>query len=411
MFTDEILNELSATEYDTNSLLQFQKYSNLIQEKCREKWSTFNVDYCVIGLVLLALSIINLFIFLIRLYNDNELTDINIEFFSINLIKIVASCLILYCCLIYWFEFNLKLPVSFVLFNLYFLIKFKSTMKFVKISADMFKKEYILYAFIFVMPFSNSFVIHEKLGLKFILITLLLVEFISRLKLIRFDKKFILKKLFELICICTCLGMTQIFYVCREETLILNCTQGVFATQLTKLNFDHSISANEILWNKQFQTYSAFILFNFITICLIILFIIKTNLKNSNLVLNTLIGMQLLTLLIYWFLQLVINIYRDKANHLSDLNFYLARLFYSIFVISQILIWCRTESAIEQAALGTFYLNTIVYLSISVGLLATILTAEASLSVWLLILVLILYSKYRSTWPNNSNLNLNQSKS
>ena len=121
--------------------------------------------------------------------------------------------------------------------------------------------------------------------------------------------------------------------------------------------------------------------------------------------------MQLLTLLIYWFLQLVINIYRDKANHLSDLNFYLARLFYSIFVISQILIWCRTESAIEQAALGTFYLNTIVYLSISVGLLATILTAEASLSVWLLILVLILYSKYRSTWPNNSNLNLNQSKS
>ena len=358
------------------------------------------------GLVLLALSIINLYIFLVRLYNDNELTDTNIEFFSMNLIKIVTSCLILYCCLIHWFEFNLKLPVSFVLFNLYFLVKFKSSIRFLKISADMLKIEYILYMFILIMPFSNSFVIHEKFGLKFILITMILVEFFLRLKSTRFNKEFIIKKIFELICICLCLGMTQIFYVCREETLILNCTQGVFATQLTKLNFNHSTSINEIIWNKEFQIYSAFILFNFISICLIILFIIRTNLKKSHLMLNTLIGMQLLILFIYWFLQLVINIYRDSASHLSDLNFYLARIFYLIFLISQILIWYPTESMIEQVEMNMFYLKKIVYLSISVGLLATILTAEAALSVWTLILVIILYSKYRSTWPNNSNLNL-----
>ena len=95
----------------------------------------------------------------------------------------------------------------------------------------------------------------------------------------------------------------------------------------------------------------------------------------------------------YWFIQLFNNISNDSLNS-SKVNFYLARLFYIIFILAQYMIW-RDEAANKN--LSKFYLNKITTLIISLGLLITLISGQSSLSIWFLILALNIYSKHIST--------------
>jgi len=58
----EDLEKITLNNFDLNSkqykenVLKLEKYLNLIQEKCREKWSTFNTENCITGLILIFLS-------------------------------------------------------------------------------------------------------------------------------------------------------------------------------------------------------------------------------------------------------------------------------------------------------------------------------------------------------------------
>ncbi len=350
--------DLNSKQYKEN-VLKLEKYLNLIQEKCREKWSTFNTENCITGLILIFLST---FVVCILVTSLKTNPDFKLNFLSIfkrTFLFVLISNLVSYIII----GIFVKSYYALVILNLVTIIEFKPTMPRLK-----YRTQYFLYFLTLLIPFSNSFIIRENSTLRFILITVLCVEFISNCK--STNKDLFLKKLFYLISLILLLRLMQLFYVCREEVLVNNCTENIyFVTQLSKISFDDS--------NHDFQIYVLFMLSNFILITLIISYILKTNTIFKLDKIKILIYLQIIILFSYWTIQLFMNISKDSFNRI---NIYLARLFYAIFIILQFLIWKKQDK--------------ITNFVVSLGLLLTLISGQSSLSIWFLILALDLYARF-----------------
>jgi hypothetical protein len=377
------ISELNKTLIDLDVKQQrevFSKLENyllLIQEKCRDKWSTFNIENCLVGLTLIFLSTM-----IICILSISHQGHLKISYLSI-LKKTCLLALVLNVLSYFLLGFLLNFTYTLCALNIVIICELKPLQNFfLKLK---FQTEYFVFFLSLLIPFSNSFIIRENISLKFLLISVLCIEFFSKSK--NLEKSIFLNKLFYFLLIILCIRLTQLFYVCREEVLINNCTESYFVVPLSKISFNVNQThfyLNTFL-NRSILVYLTFILINFFLITSIVLYILKTNTKfNMNGVKN-LFFLQIFILFSYWIIQLFVNISNDRFG-LSAMNFYLARFFYLIFIVIQIKIWSSKETCQD-------YFGSTTYFVISLGLLATLLSGQSSLSIWILLFILNIYSK------------------
>ena len=401
-------------------------YLNLIQEKCREKWSTFNLNYCVSGLILIFLSIASLLVFLNYLNDSKYTDDATLANLSASLAKSYIIILCAYIVVLYVFDFKLSSSIGIcaLLFNLNVLFKFKDYFLRVRSLVDFFKahvvrKDYVVVYLAFLIPFSNSFVIRENNTLRFLLVTTLFLDLYTKLCISKLNLAALLHKLKYLAVILFLLRVSFIFHVCREEVLTtLNCTHTIFSTQLGKISFlDTNSNASDKLsyfdLNDPTCFYMLFLIFNFACVFFIFHTVSTSNLKISllNLTIKHLFYAKLCILFVYMSIQLKINVnsssvgtaeaLREKSEHLKSINILLARLVYVLFLAIQWVIWRPSKTALKHAKqIEHLHEERLRNLILSIGLLITLVMGESFLSVWILIFVIILYVEYLGSWSN-----------
>jgi hypothetical protein len=357
---------------------KLEKYLLLIQEKCREKWSTFDIENCSVGLILIFLSTIVMIICILSFYRQEQLKIYYLSFFK----KASVMTSVLYVSSYFIFGSFLNSNYILCILNIVFIIELKPLQHF--FSTLKFHSEYLIFFLSLLIPFSNSFIIRENISLKFLIITALCIEFFSKSK--HLNKILFLNKIFYLLLLISLLRITQLFYACREEVLI-SCTENYFVIPLSKISFNSNQTHFDlnIFFNRSILIYLAFIFVNYFLITSIILYILKTNTKFNLNGVKYFFLLQIIILFLYWIVQLFINVSNDSFG-LSAINFYSARLFYMIFIVIQIKIWSAKETVQD-------YLSATTNFVVSLALLATLLSGQSSLSIWILLLVLNIYSK------------------
>lgn len=387
----QINPELFHTREPNQLQTQFQAYLNTVQEKCREKWSTFNIEYCLVGLCLIAFSIFNLTMFITG--SQQQTGDHHhLETLSAGLFKVATVLTILFFLTSIFIKSNLLLPALVFCLNSFLLVNIKSSLRNIDVS-HLVRGEHLICMLILLIPFSNSFIVLENISVRFLLISLLIYEFLTRLRCSKNVTVIcFIVKLLELALVILLLRLTGIFFVCREEALLLNCAPTIFSTQITKISF-HENSPHSIL------TYSVFIVCNFSFMSFVVFTLLRPYLKRPFWKINSLITLKMCTLLTYWILQLTINVSRlEYHRELNQIALYLARIFYSCFVFSQFLIWKNPGDSCQKWSPNEAYLRLVTYLLVSFSLLASLLSAESVMSIWILVLVMFVYARHRSSW-------------
>lgn len=330
---------MSIDDYEEISKLDQSKdinsQLNKIQGKYREKWSTFNTQYCLWGLFALALSILSLLAQLGRV----DHTSIGVFKDSILLLfSVPISGFILR------FNFSISLLVYLIIFNVKFLTQNFQIPKIFKLH------EILIIIFINLIPFSNSFIINENVCLRFFLISLLFAESLC--------KKSIKEVLLALL-----VRLTWVFYVCREEVASF-CTQTIFSIQLEKLT------------SYSYFTYFGFICFNFSLILAIYYYLAKTRLHKFLLKENLLSLMSLILLFAYFLIQLQSYEHPEKFEHYKNVNLNVARLIHALTL---------TQLFITRLKSGIFRLfNSMIVFAIFMSLL----NSQSLLSIWILVFIL-----------------------
>ena len=208
------LNKLITIPYPNDNqkkemATKLEQYLKLIQEKCREKWSTFNTENCILGLVLVLLSIVVAILLTISLNNNDGELQLN---YSNVLYKTVLTSFLGY--LFSFFALGIHLKVSYLLLVLNFvlIIELRPLNKIGKFKLE-FKLEYILFLLSLLIPFSNSFIITENITSRFILISVICVGFLSNCKPL--SKSLFLTRLSYLIVLIFLIRVSVVFFVCR----------------------------------------------------------------------------------------------------------------------------------------------------------------------------------------------------
>ena len=409
----EELEEFHFQKTSNTSERVLLNYLNLIQEKCREKWSTFNLNYCLSGLALLFLSIISLLVFLGVLNDNKVIDDLVLGKIIVSLVKDFFFMFIFYLFLI--FTVNLKLTSSTWILSLFFnfnvIFKFKNqfykTSILLKFLNNLLRKDYLIIFLSFLIPFSNSFVIRENNSLRFLLISYIFLDFYLKLCIYKLSLLSILSKIKQLILILILVRFSFVFYVCREELLSLNCTQTMFSTPFSKLNLmENSIFLN--FSNNTTLYYSLFLIFNFICFISIFRFVSNNlNLKSTliNAKIKQLFHLKICILFFYMIIQLKLNINSnlnsdDSIRNVNDvlkiINLFLAKTIYILFLFVQTIIWCPRDEPDTDKPI--FLEKRIKGLVLSFSLVLTMVMGESFLSIWIIIIIIYLYFSYTFSW-------------
>lgn len=404
--SDELTSEMFRKANETLRVEKYTKHLEMIQEKCREKWSTFNLKYCLIGLCLACLSILFFFCLLATSTDFKYLK----ESFALEQVRLLTRLVLfsfsLYLTFYVLFQFSFVHSVwIFSLFfnSFYFYNRFKNCNRFetffkLRLSSIRFDSILIL-LLVCIIPFSNSFIVSENNSLRFLCVSVLFINFLSLLKR---EKRFQSSKLIMFVSILVLLRLSRLFQVCREESIVnLNCTQTVFSIPLNKLTFElnQSFEIQYLFTNESVRNHFLFLLGNFILITLIVRFFAKL----ANRPLKLILYLKLLILFTYILLEFLI-ILSESANsnpvaaELKQTNLFLARLFYVLFVLSQFLIFLIKES----------YVSVLKLQMLSFSLLITLIS-DTLLSAWSLLLIVHFYSdlfKYQSNEPDQKKKNV-----
>jgi hypothetical protein len=360
---DYLLNQ---NENDDKKLqIQLINYLKLIQNKCRDKWSTFNIKFCLIGLISIFFSTISFILFTNSLkqrkstikYLATELSAIALVFIIINLIlcKLLQSNLIEH------------LWIYVFLFNFYFFSKFKfSLRRFCEFIHNTLRIDYFMLILIYLIPYSNSFIIGENNAIRFLLVSILFLDYYYKLKSTR---NFDISCFTKFVCMLFLLRISSKFYVCREEAK--DCQPTIFSTQLNKLEI-----------NSDHFYYFLFIFLNFSLITFInIVLILKMNLKS--LFINFLYFVNISLLFVYKYMQFM----ESNDPNFKTFNLSLARFIYFLIFLSLVKI-CIDKSIIK--------FKKLCYFIISYSHLITLISSESFISIWFLISILFLYFNYQT---------------
>ena len=314
--------------------------------------------------------------------------------------KMVLIFASLYLLISLIFKSSMNLPIICMLFNIFLLSSFKRSYINLKLSFDIFKAEYFLYILLLVIPFSNSYIVQENISLRFILVSILFFELFIRLrKQSSKNARFGLMKFAEVCFITSLIRFTEIFYVCREEALLLKCSQNIFSTQLTKLSLNED--------QNSINSYYGFIIINLIVMSSVIFYLLKSSSIKMVSRINFMVIVKMFLLLAYWLIQLVINVYQNGSDYqLQNISLFIARTFYICFLVIQVMLF-RDNKMSTKNNLSKVYLRTVIYSMISWGLLISLLSVESLMSIWILILIFQVYQNYRQSWNLSKFLGLN----
>ncbi len=356
-----------------------------VQEKFREKWSTFNIYFCVLGILLIVLSIVNSLVSILEMINLKEFKKVehSIENLHFVLVRKATLYFIVYLVICWTLRVDLS-AFSWMVLLLFNLDLLHSNRKYIiscsfKLAKVLSQKEYFLFLFTLLIPFSNSFVINENVSLRFFLTALIYMEIYNQLK---FFKRINWHRALPLIICIILIRFSFMFHICREEVM-QKCTQYIFSTQLQKASID-----------KVF--YIFFIAFNFVCIYLVIS---KLRPRDNLKIMDFIYACKFLSIISYNFIELEINNMEslimesklDKQNSnlnistshfylssLKTINIQLARLTFLLFFVN-IFILCTMNLSLK---------NKHQNLVISLGLFMSLILGENKLSVWMLIFIL-----------------------
>ncbi len=365
------------------------KYADLktVQEKFREKWSTFNISYCMLGIFLLVLSILNSLVSILEILNIYEHKKVDNSSGNLHVVLVRKALVYFTFYLVFTFLSKVGLHafswLGLVLFNLDLLYSNRQYLlpsTFLLRAVHLFtQKEYFLFFLTCLIPFSNSFIINENVSLRFFLIAILYIEIYNQLK---FFKRSDWHRVSILIVCIVLVRFSFLFHICREEVM-QKCTQFIFSTQLQKASID-----------KVF--YIFFIAFNFVSIFIVVR---KLRPRDNNKLLDFIYAFQFLSIVGYNFIELEINnmeslIIESKLDKslssstssgksyllsLKIFNIQLARLTYALFMANIVIICTKYNSN----SMGK-YQNLVI----SLGLFMSLILGENKLSVWILIFIL-----------------------
>jgi hypothetical protein len=383
LFEETKLLEHSFPEQTTiNEQLISKKYLDLkiIQEKFRQKWSTFNIKDCLLGISIMFLNILLLIILINTLSFSNEVSGI----FFMNSILFRKFAVYGVIFLILNFTIGKMFKINFLwtfalLLNLDLIRNFLSFSLMEKIIKFSIKKEYVIYILSLLIPFSNSFVVNEAISYRYFLVAILYIEIYNKLC----NLKFIYWKRVLLCVFCVLLiRFSFLFQTCREENMH-KCTQYPFSIQLSKLSMNN-------------LTYLTFLLTQFFVIFLII----NKLRTHSCEKLNAMFFGQDFLLLIYNLIEFKINeietslLNKELVSNLKIFNIYLARCFFFVVFLNLYVSFkcsCNLNSK-----------ESLVNFSISLALLASLILNENKLSIWFLIFILNSYFKSVENFQNTS---------
>lgn len=340
---------------ESDFVLRIQTQLGKIQGKFREKWSTFDTTHCLLGLFSLASSIFTLIIQLSRmnrLTNESSLKNLRDVFLILCFLSIPSIFL--------GFTFSTIILAFLFIFNLKFFINNINLLSLLDYFRHDFLKfhEIVILVLVQLVPFSNSFIINEKICLRFFTVTLLFTEAFGQ-------------KSFRPILLCVLVRLTWVFYVCREEVASF-CTQTIFSTQLEKLaSFTYS-------------NYLGYLAFNFTLAFLIIVYLLKTYSSDRFLTPSRETVLNLFNFGILFIYNLnELGIYDQSLSSpettltfRKNLNLYLAK---SIYIISILGVYLTKRKSAK---------NQLVNSMISIGVLMSLITSQSFLSIWILLLIL-----------------------
>jgi len=406
---EKFIKEETSGENVSESVLKLNGFLKKAQDIFREKWSTFDSFYCFMGLSLLFASITAISLFIQKL----EDKYFAIEPFFNELLRFYSLTLGCCACLVFFFDLEAKVLVWSVclIVNFYTIFVLKTCVKIkYMVEASFLKAENLVYLLVLFVPFSNSYVIRENVSVRFLLVSLLTLD--SYYYMRHYTKlgkaANFRRKLLELAAIFFLIRIAEVFFICREEVLVYGCKQSVFATQMNKLSFDLEASVQLFV-----VKYASFIVLNSFVVGAVV-FYVKKHHKN---VLSYVFASKIVLLFVYWNFQLAQHVLKstqtgkdsDYARAWLKLSsLWLARSYYSSFLFEQSFIWLKFYSSakrsISDAVLGKKTILVGDYeqncndLSVSLALFATLVSGESSASIWILILLLKLYAKFKSDY-------------
>ena len=379
-----------------NDLLLGLNDLQTIQLKFRDKWSTFNVGECLIGIFLVFLCLFTSFIAIIQLLKNNELKVVD-ELYSL-LSFVLLNRVFFYLAVYLGVTFLLGLRFStftwysLLFFNLDLLFTCKRLIFSPRLAGNFLqnlttRKDYVIFSLVLLIPFTNSFIISESVSLRFLLVSLLYVELANQLRHLPATAWQRLRRVLTFLTYMLIIRFSFVFHVCREE-VANKCTQYIFATQLQKSTTDKA-------------RYTLFIVFNFICILSIINSIRP---RNNPFLLNLVCAVQFVSLFVYNLIELEMNNLEamtqlsrlDRAAdndlqtklvlvHYRGWNIYLARLVYAGFFLSQVVQLFLRPSRLAGDKLANFL--------ISFGLVVSLLLAESKLAIWAPVFILVSFLK------------------
>ena len=350
------------------SRTDMERYLASVQEHCRQKWSTFDVKQCLLGLLAVFLSIVSTFLFLSCFTLSSEqlaqkcLEQIQLAAVCLALSVVVAVSFrlsLVSSSLVYLIGFN----ALFLIVHCYSVVSNRRRRLTLRFNQSWF--ELAVFALVCLVPFSNSFVINEALGLRFLIVTVLLVD--TAKSALRWRQE--CSRLFALCFVVVLVRViASAYHVCREEHGP-ECTQTLLTTtRLGKLPSTH----------YSFASYASFIACNVVCIAAVCAFLARAHKCTTTAATRAVHALQVVMLGVYMTLDLVMSEDPALVKHVGSL--WIARVFYVLVLVGGWTLANRSGRA--GRAIGVL---------VSVGMLVSLVSDESMLAVWLLILALHLY--------------------
>lgn len=225
------------------------EYLTLAKAMCEEIWATFDVIEMVAGLMLMVVAVTNTFVIILSLTKHEYIQNYFIKGNVIMILIIITSMSLKYFIGAPVISF---LPALFAGVVVVFHCSKISSLSLFAASKD--KIPILIFTFVCLGTFSNSFVVHEDSLIAFFLTTLIVfgtlrVLFVHKNKtfengrIVNLDKLSVVSSVIAIVlCVCSCISVRvgQSYYRCREEQH--SCVPTNAFQQLSSLDHSHQNS-------------------------------------------------------------------------------------------------------------------------------------------------------------------------
>ena len=330
-----------------DKILESYEKLQQIQDFYRQKWSNFNIIYCIIGIgsFILTLLIMLALIFYMKSYDKYHL-NFQVTF---NAIKFNMVAILMFFFIIQAVGFNIEiLSSSYIIAFIFYVYLFNMKIFIYIRNISLPSKNTVIYFLTLLIPFSNSFVIKENICLRFCLIAIILLS-CGKLSTV---KEYV-KLIFALI-LCR---MSEIFYVCREE-IQDTCKRYSFSMSITKIVLEQT---NHLIF---------YLILSIIVVNATYFIFLDNKVKSP--AIKRLLRIQLILQIFYWLLQL-------KNIKIAGFNLIiiLPRIYYLLFLFQIILLFYKMKKFEAKS-----------FIAILFQLLVILLGENRCISICILILIM-----------------------